>query len=97
MNDENVNPNINNIKTKIQSTKRTNSNININRRIINEKGEKQLGLYLKGKKLKYLDESEFKDDIKKLDEEIEQINHIFNNHEFFVKNKDLMNITLDQT
>ena len=32
MNDENVNPNINNIKTKIQSTKRTNSNININRR-----------------------------------------------------------------
>jgi hypothetical protein len=66
-------------------------------RIINEKGEKQLGLYLKGKKLKYLDESEFKDDIKKLDEEIEKINHMFNNHEFFVKNKDLMNITLDQT
>ena len=31
MNDENVNPNINNIKTKIHSTKRTNSNININR------------------------------------------------------------------
>ena len=32
MNDENVNPNVNNIKTKIQSTKRTNNNININRR-----------------------------------------------------------------
>ena len=32
MNDENVNPNVNNIKTKIQSTNRTNSNININRR-----------------------------------------------------------------
>ena len=47
--------------------------------------------------MKYLDESEFKDDIKKLDEEIEKINHKFNNHEFFVKNKDLMNITLDQT
>ena len=66
-------------------------------RIINEKGEKQLGLYLKGKKLKYLDESEFKDDIKKLDEEIEKINNIFKTNEFIVKNRDLMNITLDQT
>ena len=66
-------------------------------RIINEKGEKQLGLYVKGKKLKYLNEIDFKDDINILDEEIKKINNIFNNEEFFVKNKDLMNITLDQT
>ena len=66
-------------------------------RIINEKGEKQLGLYLKGKKLKYLNENDFTDDIKILDTEIEKINNIFNTNEFFVKNKELMNITLDQT
>ena len=66
-------------------------------RIINEKGEKQLGLYVKGKKLKYLNEFDFKDDMKILDEEIEKINNKFNNEEFFVKNKELMNITLDQT
>ena len=66
-------------------------------RIINEKGEKQLGLYLKGKKLKYLNENDFIDDIKILDKEIDQINNIFNTNEFFVKNKELMNITLDQT
>ena len=66
-------------------------------RIINEKGEIQLGLYLKGKKLKYLNENDFKDDIKILDTEIEKINNIFNTNEFFVKNKELMNITLDQT
>ena len=29
--------------------------------------------------------------------EIEKINNIFNTNEFFVKNKELMNITLDQT
>ena len=66
-------------------------------RIINEKGEKQLGLYLKGKKLKYLNENDFIEDIKILDKEIDQINNIFNTNEFFVKNKELMNITLDQT
>ena len=66
-------------------------------RIINEKGEKQLGLYLKGKKLKYLNENDFIDDIKILDKEIDKINDIFNTNEFFVKNKELMNITLDQT
>ena len=66
-------------------------------RIINENGEKQFGLYLKGKRLKYLNENDFKEDIKNLDTEIEKINNIFNNNEFFIKNKELMNITLDQT
>ena len=66
-------------------------------RIINENGEKQLGLYLKGKRLKYLNENDFKEEIKTLDSEIEKINNIFNTNEFFVKNKELMNITLDQT
>ena len=66
-------------------------------RIINENGEKQLGLYLKGKRLKYLNENDFKDDVKNLDLEMEKINNIFNTNEFFVKNKELMNITLDQT
>ena len=66
-------------------------------RIINENGEKQFGLYLKGKRLKYLNENDFKDDIKELDSEIEKINNIFNTNEFFIKNKELMNITLDQT
>ena len=66
-------------------------------RIVNEKGEKQLGLYLKGKKLKYLNEKDFQDDIKTLDTEIEKINNIFKTNEFIVKNRDLMNITLDQT
>ena len=58
------------------------------RRIINEKGEKhlkQLGLYLKGKKLKILDEKDFQDDVIKLDNEILKINNIINNNEFFVK------------
>ena len=66
-------------------------------RIVNEKGENQLGLYLKGKKLKYLNEKDFQDDIKNLDAEIEKINNIFKTNEFIVKNRDLMNITLDQT
>ena len=66
-------------------------------RIVNEKGEKQLGLYLKGKKLKYLNEKDFQDDINNIDEEIEKINNIFKTNEFIVKNRDLMNITLDQT
>ena len=66
-------------------------------RIVNEKGEKQLGLYLKGKKLKYLNEKDFQDDIKNLDAEIEKINDIFKTNEFIIKNRDLMNITLDQT
>ena len=66
-------------------------------RIINENGEKQFGLYLKGKRLKYLNENDFKEDIDILDSEIAKINNIFNTNEFFVKNKELMNITLDQT
>ena len=66
-------------------------------RIINEKGERQLGLYVKGKRLKYLNENDFKEDIENIDLEIEKINNKFNKEEFFVKNKDLMNITLDQT
>ena len=66
-------------------------------RILNENGEKQFGLYLKGKKLKYLNENDFKDEIKNLDTEIEKINNILNTNEFFIKNKELMNITLDQT
>ena len=40
---------------------------------------------------------DFIEDIKILDKEIDQINNIFNTNEFFVKNKELMNITLDQT
>ena len=55
-------------------------------RVINEKGEVQLGLYLKGKRLKILKEKDFKDDIIKLDKEIENINNIINTNEFFVKN-----------
>ena len=55
-------------------------------RIINEKGEKQLGLYLKGKRLKFLNEKDFKEDIQNIDKEIEKINYIINNNEFFVKN-----------
>ena len=47
--------------------------------------------------MKYLNENDFKDDIKELDSEIEKINNIFNTNEFFIKNKELMNITLDQT
>ena len=64
---------------------------------IYDKGEKQYGLYIKGKKLKFLNENDFKEDIQNLDIEIEKINNIFNTNEFFVKNKELMNITLDQT
>ena len=61
-------------------------------RIINEKGEKQLGLYLKGKRLKYLNEKDFKDDIANIDQEIEKINNIINNNEFFVKNIGILTI-----
>ena len=55
-------------------------------RIINEKGERQLGLYLKGKRLKLLNEKDFKEDIINIDKEIEKIHNIINNNEFFVKN-----------
>ena len=61
-------------------------------RIINEKGEKQLGLYLKGKRLKYLNEKDFKDDIANIEKEIEKINNIINNNEFFVKNIGILTI-----
>ena len=65
-------------------------------RIINENGEKQFGLYLKGKRLKYLNENDFMEDNDTLDLEIAKINNIINTKKFFVKNKELMNITLDQ-
>ena len=61
-------------------------------RVTNEKGEKQLGLYLKGKRLKYLNEKDFKEDISNIDKEIEKINNIINNNEFFVKNIGLLTI-----
>jgi hypothetical protein len=61
-------------------------------RVTNEKGEKQLGLYLKGKRLKYLNEKDFKEDISNIDKEIEKINYIINNNEFFVKNIGLLTI-----
>ena len=61
-------------------------------RIINEKGEKQLGLYLKGKRLKYLNEKDFKDDIAIIEQEIEKINNIINNNEFFAKNIGILTI-----
>ncbi len=65
-------------------------------RIINENGEKQFRLYLKGKRLKYLNENDFMEDNDTLDLEIAKINNIINTKKFFVKNKELMNITLDQ-
>ena len=61
-------------------------------RITNEKGEKQLGLYLKGKRLKLLKEKDFKEDIALIDKEIEKINNIIKNNEFFVKNIGLLTI-----
>ena len=61
-------------------------------RVTNEKGEKQLGLYLKGKRLKYLNEKDFKEDISNIDKEIEKINYIINNNEFFIKNIGLLTI-----
>ena len=61
-------------------------------RIINEKGEIQLGLYLKGKRLKILNEKDFKEDIAKIDKEIEKINNIIKNNEFFVKNIEQLTI-----
>ena len=65
-------------------------------RVINEKGELQLGLYLKGKRLKILNEKDFQDDILKLDKEIENINNIINTNEFFVKNVEYITITQGQ-
>jgi len=65
-------------------------------RIINEKGEVQLGLYLKGKRLKILNEKDFRDDIIKLDKEIENINNILNTNEFFVKNIEYVTVTQGQ-
>ena len=65
-------------------------------RVINEKGEIQLGLYLKGKRLKILNEKDFQDDILKLDKEIENINNIININEFFVKNVEYITITQGQ-
>ena len=65
-------------------------------RVINEKGEIQLGLYLKGKRLKILNEKDFQDDILKLDKEIENINNIINTNEFFVKNVEYITITQGQ-
>ena len=61
-------------------------------RVTNEKGEKQLGLYLKGKRLKYLNEKDFKEDIGNIDKEVEKINYIINNNEFFVENIGLLTI-----
>ena len=65
-------------------------------RVINEKGEIQLGLYLKGKRLKILNEKDFQDDILKLDKEIENINNIINTNEFFVKNVEYIAVTQGQ-
>ena len=65
-------------------------------RVINEKGELQLGLYLKGKRLKILNEKDFQDDILKLDKEIENINNIINTNEFFVKNVEYIAVTQGQ-
>ena len=65
-------------------------------RVINEKGELQLGLYLKGKRLKILNEKDFQDDILKLDKEIENINNIIKTNEFFVKNVEYITITQGQ-
>ena len=65
-------------------------------RVINEKGEIQLGLYLKGKRLKILNEKDFQDDILKLDKEIENINNIINANEFFVKNVEYITVTQGQ-
>ena len=65
-------------------------------RVINEKGELQLGLYLKGKRLKILNEKDFQDDILKLDKEIENINNIINTNEFFVKNVEYITVTQGQ-
>ena len=65
-------------------------------RVINEKGEIQLGLYLKGKRLKILNEKDFQDDILKLDKEIENINNIINTNEFFVKNVEYITVTQGQ-
>ena len=59
-------------------------------RVINEKGEKQLGLYLKGKRIKCLNEKDFKDDIAIIEQEIEKINNIINQNEFFVKNMGIL-------
>ena len=65
-------------------------------RVINEKGELQLGLYLKGKRLKILNDKDFQDDILKLDKEIENINNIINTNEFFVKNVEYITVTQGQ-
>ena len=65
-------------------------------RITNEKGQKQIGLYLKGKRLKILNEKDFKEDIKNIDKEIEKINNIINENEFFKKNLEKLTITQGQ-
>jgi len=65
-------------------------------RITNEKGQKQIGLYLKGKRLKILNEKDFKEDIKNIDKEIEKINNIINENEFFKKNLEKLKITQGQ-
>ena len=65
-------------------------------RITNENGQKQIGLYLKGKRLKILNEKDFKDDIKNIDQEIEKINNIINENEFFKNNLEKLTITQGQ-
>ena len=55
-------------------------------RIINEKGEKQLGFYIKGKRVKIVNDKIFKDDDEIIEREIEKINNLINNHEFFKNN-----------
>ena len=65
-------------------------------RTINEKGEKQLGLYLKGKRLKFLNEKDFKDDVDNIDKEVEKINNIIEHNEFFVKNIGLLTMIQEQ-
>ena len=52
-------------------------------RVVDEKMAMQLGLYQKGKKIKCLNEKDFKEDIDKINQEIEKIYNIINTVDFF--------------
>ena len=52
-------------------------------RIVDEKNISQLGLYQKGKMIKCLNEKDFKEDIERINKEIEKINNIINTVDFF--------------
>lgn len=54
-------------------------------RIINKKNEKQLGIYVKGKKKKFLKENYCSEEVKKLDKEIEKINKTIKDNIFFTQ------------